>query len=157
MKTIWIGAKNVDQLSGKSKEDITKDLLTIESETGNPKKLEYKLKNDKYSVLFAINDNKNICGYIAFRVRSKYIEINTIKVSKNSNFDDTIKNLIDSIRSRPPYLKCKWIRMWVLQDYENINLCKALCKYGFHLFPDDNDMTRFFYKESFNNPKKENV
>lgn len=148
MNTILIEAKNVEELAGKTKNDIVEGIISIDREYGSKtKEIEQKLKNkEKYNTIFCIEDGV-VWGYLCFVIKKKYIEINRIKIKKGAKFQETLNSLIDNLRIRPAYKKFEWMRIWVLQDFENIELSKALCKYGFSLFPDKNDLTRFYFKE----------
>lgn len=135
---------------GLTEEGIFKELLKTEKDSKglDGGDLEEKIDNKDSFMLFTLDEDKEICGHVIYEVKQKYIQINHI-IARSKNYKTTIFNLINSIRCRKSYSEKKWIRIWVLQDFEHLELCKILTEYGFKSFYDkDNpDMTRFALKE----------
>lgn len=137
---------------GFNKEVVFKELLKTEKLTNglDGYDLEELIDDKVCNILYSIDENKNICGHVVYETKKKYVQINHI-TARLENYEETIFDLINSIRSRKAFKQRKWIRIWVLQDFDHIKLCRILIKYGFVSFYDKNniDMTRFAFKENF--------
>lgn len=138
----------IESKLNKSKKQIIDELSSIDIENNKSKFIKKKLPENKHYVLFSINKEK-VCGYLAYQVKEKYIEISMIRISTQEDYFQVLKNMLDELLSKNSFKKLGWIRLWVPQDFEHVNLCKHLCQYGFKCYPDKNDFTRFFFKKSY--------
>lgn len=148
MTIYLIQEKDLEKKIGKTKEQIIEELTVIDFANKKSKFIKNKIKENKYYVLFSADQNKS-SGYLAYQVKDKYIEIGMIRISPDADYFYVLKDLIDDLLKKNSFQKLGWIRLWVPQDFEHINLCKCLVKYGFKCYPDKNDFTRFFYKKSY--------